>query len=93
MKSVMSEEEHIKRPMNPFMVWCKERRGQISKENPGLHASQISGILGREWKEMTPQGNYIKLPVLLNSMTYFWQASWWVRKKEDCTIVFLIHKD
>ena len=42
----------VKRPMNAFMLWSKEKRREISKVDPGLHNAQISKILGEEWKRL-----------------------------------------
>ena len=45
-----SKEQHIKRPMNAFMVWSQIQRKKIINEYPEMHNAEISRRLGRLWR-------------------------------------------
>uniref|UniRef100_T1GQV9 HMG box domain-containing protein n=1 Tax=Megaselia scalaris TaxID=36166 RepID=T1GQV9_MEGSC len=44
---------HIKRPMNPFMVWSQYQRRIICEKTPDLHNTVISKQLGQKWRELS----------------------------------------
>ncbi|XP_037955088.1 transcription factor Sox-8 [Teleopsis dalmanni] len=46
------KKDHIKRPMNAFMVWAQAARRVMSKQYPHLQNSELSKSLGKLWKNL-----------------------------------------
>ncbi|XP_050080578.1 uncharacterized protein LOC126568178 [Anopheles maculipalpis] len=47
------KKQHIKRPMNAFMVWAQAARREMAQQQPRLQNSEISKDLGKIWKSLT----------------------------------------
>ena len=48
------KEDHVKRPLNKFMCYSKLERAKIRKENPQMNQKDISSMLGKKWKTLSP---------------------------------------
>ncbi|PIC12859.1 hypothetical protein B9Z55_028104 [Caenorhabditis nigoni] len=46
-------EEHVKRPLNPFMIFCQVKRAELAVTDPGLPSAEILKRLGAGWGTMS----------------------------------------
>ena len=44
--------EKVKRPMNAFMVWAREKRPEVAKKFPDLNNAEVSEKLGSAWNAL-----------------------------------------
>lgn len=55
----------IKRPMNAYMLFSKEKRAEIIQQKPELKSkvAEIAKLIGNQWKEMTSEekSKYVKM--------------------------------
>lgn len=42
----------IKKPKNPYMIFCDENRNDIKENNPDIKFGEISKILSEKWKKI-----------------------------------------
>ena len=45
--------QHVKRPMNAFMVWSQIERHKIIEETPNCNHAEISKMLGKRWRGLS----------------------------------------
>ena len=49
------EKEHIRRPMNAFMIFSKRHRALVHQKHPHQDNRTVSKILGEWWYNLSPK--------------------------------------
>ncbi len=49
------EREGPKKPLNAFVLFIKERKETLTKENPEIHSLEMIKIIANEWKELSDE--------------------------------------
>ncbi|XP_078353766.1 uncharacterized protein LOC144638442 [Oculina patagonica] len=86
-------ENHVKRPMNAFMIWSSRKRRELARENPRLHNSQISKILGSEWRKLSEEEKqkFFAQAKLLNELHMIEHPDYKYRPKRRAKKKYLKH--
>lgn len=49
----LPKKDHIKRPMNSFMVWAQSARRKLAEQYPHVHNAELSKMLGKLWRMLS----------------------------------------
>ena len=49
------KEDHVKRPLNRFMLYSQMERPNVRRMHPDLNQRNISEMLGKKWKSLSPE--------------------------------------
>lgn len=44
-----------KRPSSSYILWCKEQREEVKKQNPEADFKETANILGAKWKSLSAE--------------------------------------
>ena len=64
---------HMSKPANCFILYCKDHRQYLQKEHSELSNSEISSLLGKEWRGMTFEEKrpYVEQANILKTVSTF----------------------
>lgn len=71
------EKDHIRRPMNAFMIFSKRHRALVHQRHPNQDNRTVSKILGEWWYALGPKEKqkYHDLAFQVTSLSWFFPAS------------------
>jgi hypothetical protein len=57
--SPLSKQQHIKRPMNAFMIFGQEQRSKLQRLHPNEPNSTISCLIGQAWHALSATDRFV----------------------------------
>lgn len=69
-----------KKPLTAFMLYTNIRRPDIMKKNVGLKITEVSSLIGNEWKKLTEEEKNVRA-----SLINFRSGETRPRRKSSCT--------
>ncbi|KAF5903719.1 transcription factor SOX-30 isoform X2, partial [Clarias magur] len=63
---------HIRRPMNPYIIWARKHRSVVAEAYPNASAAEVSEQLGIEWRKLSEDQ---KMPYYLEASRLKWEHS------------------
>ena len=63
--SLQKDKEHIRRPMNAFMIFSKRHRAIVHQRHPNQDNRTVSKILGEWWYALEPKQKQLYYDCLL----------------------------
>ena len=55
------EKKGPKRPLAPYMFYCKEQREIVKQNNPDVSFGELGKILGAQWKDLSEKDKRVSV--------------------------------
>ncbi|KAF1333774.1 Nuclear y ccaat-box binding factor c subunit nf yc, partial [Globisporangium splendens] len=65
----------IKKALSSYMIFCNDRRKQVTEENPGLRIGEIQKLISTQWKELSEQDKEVRCFVAMARVGHYVQLA------------------